>query len=334
MTRLGCVLSLFPALPLAEYVAVAREMEARGYHSAWIGEVSGADAVTVMTLLASHTERLQVGSAVVAVQTRTPVILGLTAATLGHVAPGRILLGLGLSSPTVVEQWHGLRFAPALEQVREAVHIIRRVAAGERVDVAGQHYRVRGFRMTAAPPPGPVRIVLAALGPEMLELAGEIADGVLLNWIPPEWVGASIARLQAGARRAGRRLADFEIAAYIRVCVTDAPDAARQTLARDITGYATVDAYASFFRSAGFTAEVDALLAAWNAGDRAEAVRQVSARLLDGLGVVGDERFCRERIAAFAGAGLTLPIVLPFAPAGPAGPEGRAALLRTLRTFP
>jgi len=165
----------------------------------------------------------------------------------------------------------------------------------------------------------------------MLELAGEIADGVLLNWIPPERVGASIARLEAGARRAGRTLADFEIASYIRVCVTDGPEAARQTLARDITGYAIVDQYAAFFRSAGFAEEIDALTAAWAGGDRAGAVRHVSARVLDGLGVVGDEAFCRDRIAAFARAGLTMPIVLPFAPAGA---DARASLLRTLRAFP
>jgi alkanesulfonate monooxygenase SsuD/methylene tetrahydromethanopterin reductase-like flavin-dependent oxidoreductase (luciferase family) len=176
-----------------------------------------------------------------------------------------------------------------------------------------------------------VPIVLAALGPEMLELAGEIADGVLLNWIPPEAVPASIARLQAGARRAARTLDDFEIASFIRTCVTDDPAPARETLARDITGYATVDVYASFFRTAGFGAETEAVSAAWTAGDRAGAVRQISPRMLDGLGVVGPEAFCRERMAAFARAGLTMPVVLPFVPAGGDTP---AALLRTLRAFP
>ncbi len=330
--RLGIVLAQFPSLPVTEYVALAREAEARGYHTAWTGEVSGADAFTVMTLLAASTQRLRLATGVVPVQTRTPVVLGLTTATLNHVAPGRFALGLGLSSRTIVEQWHGLRFSPALEQIREAVHIIRLVAAGERVTFDGRFYRVRNFRMTAPPPPEPVRIVLAALGPEMLELAGEIADGVLLNWIPPETVPASITHLHAGARRAGRALApDFEIASFIRTCVTDDADTARQTLARDITGYATVDVYAAFFRDAGFAEEVEAVNAAWQAGDRAEAVKRVSPRLLDGLGVVGPEQRCRDRIADFERAGLTMPVILPFTPAGG---DARAAVLRTLRTFP
>jgi len=331
MTRLGVVLAPFATLPAAEFVAVARETEARGYHAAWTGEAAGYDAITLMATIATHTERLHVGSAVVPVQTRTPVVLGQSAATLSHLAPGRVLLGIGLSSKIIVGDWHGLAFAPSLQQIREAVQVIRMVASGERVNFEGKFYRVKNFRLAAPPPSPPVRVVLAALGPEMLELAGEIADGVVLNWIPPETVPVSIEHLEAGAKKAGRTLGNFEIASFIRTCVTDEAGAAREALARDITGYATVDAYANFFRNAGFAEEVDLVNAAWRAGDRSGAVKQVSARFLDGLGVVGPEAFCRERIAEFARAGLTQPVIVPFAPGGG---DARAAQLRTLRAFP
>jgi probable F420-dependent oxidoreductase len=330
LARVGFVLAAAAALPPDDFVAIAQEAETRGYHTAWTGEVSGWDAFTVMTMIASRTRRMHVACAVVPVQTRTPVVLGQSAAALAHFAPGRVALGLGLSSRVIVEQWHGLRFSPALAQIREAVQVIRMVAAGERVNFDGAFYRLKNFRLTTPPPSPPPRIVLAALGPEMLQLAGEIADGVVLNWIPPESVPAAIRHLDAGARRAGRTLDGFEIAAFIRTCVTDDATAARATLARDITGYAIVDVYASFFRGAGFAAEVDAVNAAWRAGDRAGAVGQISPRVLDGLGVVGDEATCRERLAAFERAGLTMPVVLPFTPAGA---EPRAALLRTLRAF-
>jgi len=332
MTRLGIVLAPFATLPAAEFVAVARETEARGYHAAWTGEASGYDAITLMAMIATHTERLHVGSAVLPVQTRTPVVLGQSAATLNHLAPDRVVLGIGLSSKVIVGDWHGLSFAPSLQQIREAVQIIRAVASGERVSFEGKFYKVKNFRLTVPPPAKPVRVVLAALGPEMLELAGEIADGVVLNWIPPETVPSSIKHLEAGAKKAGRTLTDFEIASFIRTCVTDDPAAAREALARDITGYTTVDAYASFFRNAGFAEEVDAVNAAWRAGDRSGAVKQVSPRFLDGLGVVGPAALCRERIAAFSRAGLTQPVIVPFAPG--AGGDARAAQLRTLRAFP
>src|SRR2546428_177057 len=115
--RLGIVLSAFTPLPTAEFLAVAREAEARGYHTAWTGEVSGYDAISVMTLIASHTERIHVGSAVLPVQTRTPVGLGMSAASLNHFAPGRVGLGLGLSSKTIVADWHGPAFSPSPQQI-------------------------------------------------------------------------------------------------------------------------------------------------------------------------------------------------------------------------
>jgi len=326
----GLAVPFFHAMPVADYVALAREAEARGYDTAWVAEVAGADAVTTMTLVASSTTRLRVATGVVPIQTRTPIVLGLTAATLGRIAPGRIALGLGVSSPVIVSQWHGLPWGRPVRQMREAVQVIRMVLSGERVTFEGEHYRIRNFRMSAPPPSPPVRIYLGALGPAMLELAGELADGVLLNWLAPATVRASLPHLERGAKRAGRTLEGFEIAAFVRTCVTDRPEAARQWLARDITGYAVVDAYAAFFRGAGYADEVDAVQRAWRAGDRAGAVARISPRMLDDLGVVGPAASCRARIAEFAAAGLTMPVVFPFSP----DPDPVPSLLATVRTFP
>jgi alkanesulfonate monooxygenase SsuD/methylene tetrahydromethanopterin reductase-like flavin-dependent oxidoreductase (luciferase family) len=214
--------------------------------------------------------------------------------------------------------------------MREAVQIIRMTAAGERVSFEGQFYRLKNFRLAIpAPSPAP-RIYLAALGPRMCELAGEVADGVLLNWIPPSAVAASMRHVEIGAKRAGRGLADVDVAVYVRTCVTDEPEPVREALARDITGYAIVSVYARFFEECGFGPEVEAVNRAWKAGDRAGAVKGISGRVLDGLGAVGTAEACRAQIAAFARTGVT-PVVLPFAPPGPAA---RASLLRTFRTFP
>ena len=327
---IGISLPFVPTFTSGELVALAREVEARGYGTAWTGEAAGTDAVTVMTLMAASTTRLGVATGVLPIQTRTPVVLGMTAATLGHIAPGRFSLGLGVSSRAIVEQWNGLTFVPGLAQMREAVQIIRAALSGERVNFDGRFYKIRNFRLLIPPPPRPVPIVLAALGDEALRVAGEIADGVLMNWIGPGTVPHAIAQVEAGAKRAGRTLDGFEIAAFIRTCVTDAPDAARQSLARDITGYTTVDAYANYFRASGFADDVDAVQAAWKAGDRAGAPGKLSPRLLEALGVIGDEAYCRERIAEFSRAGLTMPVVVPFAPEG----DRKASMLRTVRTFP
>ncbi len=317
-----------------EYVSFVCEMEERGYHNAWIGETAGSDAITTMALVANHTSRLGIASGVIPLQTRTPTVLAMSAATLARVAPGRVTLGLGLSSPVIVGDWNGLRYSPSLDQLREAVTIIRGVLAGGRVAFEGKFYRVKNVRLLAPAPSPPPKIVLAALGPRALELAGEIADGVLLNWIAPETIPASIRRLETGARRAGRTLDGFEIAAFVRTCVTDEPEPARQALAREITPYATVPSYASFFRGSGFAPEIDALQAAWKAGDRAGAVNQISPRMLDGLGVIGKAEACRARLADFSRAGLTMPVVVPFAPEVGGNADPRLALVRTMRALP
>jgi alkanesulfonate monooxygenase SsuD/methylene tetrahydromethanopterin reductase-like flavin-dependent oxidoreductase (luciferase family) len=203
-------------------------------------------------------------------------------------------------------------------------------AAGERVNFDGRFYQLKNFRLAIpAPTPAP-RIYLAALGPRMCELAGEVADGVLLNWIPPSAVSASMRHVETGAKRAGRSLSDVDVAVYVRTCVTDEPEPVRETLARDITGYAIVSVYARFFEECGFAEEVEAVNRAWKAGDRAGAVKEISPRVLEGLGAVGSAEACRAQMAAFARTGAT-PVVLPFAPPGPGA---RASLLRTFRSFP
>ena len=318
------------AMPLGELPAIAREAETRGYRTAWVGEASGPEAIAVSTLIATHTQTLRIANGVIPVQTRSPIVYGQAAATLAHLAPGRFALGLGLSSEIIVGQWHGLPFVPSIQQMREAVQVIRMAAAGERVNFEGRFYRLKNFRLAIPAPSPPPRIYLAALGPKMCALAGEVADGVLLNWIPPSSVTASLRAVEAGARGAGRSLGDLDVAVYVRTCVTDEPAPVREALARDITGYAIVSAYARFFEDCGFGPEVEAVNKAWAAGDRAGAVKAISDRVLDGLGAVGPAGQCREQIAAFARTGVT-PVVLPFAAPGPGA---RASLLRTFRTFP
>src|SRR5262249_24707174 len=151
----------------------------------------------------THTTTLQIANGVIPVQTRTPVVYGQAAATLAHLGPGRFALGLGLSSEIIVGQWHGLPFKRSIQPMREAVHISRMTAAGERVNFEGEFYRLKNFRLAIHVPSPAPRIYLAALGARMCELAGEIADGVIFTWIPPSAVAASMRHVESGAKRAG-----------------------------------------------------------------------------------------------------------------------------------
>lgn len=321
-------LFLSPGAELAPALALARRADTLGYESLWVTHGIGRDALQVLAAYGHVAPHLGLGSGVIPIYPRHPVLLAQEALTLSDVSGGRLRLGIGVSHRPMMEGALGLDMGRPLDVTREYVTVLRAALTGK-VQHQGARYRVSwqsGLpRVPAAPP-----ILLGGLAPRMLELAGEIADGVLLNWLPPEAVPPALRRLEAGARRAGRTLADFEVAAFIRTAVTDEAAPVREALARDITQYAIVDSYARFFGDSGYADEVGRVNAAWTKGDRAQAVREVSPRFLDGLGVVGPEDFCRDRIAQYAKAGLTQPVVLPF-PAGGADP--RQTVLRTVRAF-
>jgi len=307
---------------MPDLVRLIQGIEAAGFDGAGIldSQMLSRDTFVVLGQAATHTSRLTLFPAVTNPFTRHASVLAGAIQTVEELAPGRVkfVIGTGYTSASTIG-----RSPATLAEMRECIRAVKALLAGKTVDFHGTPGRL-GYASGREIP-----VLMAASGAKAIELAGEIADGVLLNWIPPEAVPASITHLETGARRAGRTLDGFEIASFVRTCVTDDATAARETLARDITGYATVDVYASFFRTAGYPDEVAAVGAAWASGDRAGAVKRVSPRMLDGLGVVGDEAFCRARIAEFARAGITQPVIVPFAPAA-----DRASLLRTLRTFP
>ncbi len=324
--RLGLAVPIQHPLTAPECVDLARRAEAAEYESIWIPEVIGTDAFTLMTAMAGVTQRLRLGTGIVPILTRTPSLLAMTTATVAQLAPGRIRLGLGISTPNIIQSWHGVGYDRPLARLREYISILRKALAGERVTHEYDCYPLRNFRLALAVPSERIPIYVAALNPRMLQLAGELADGVILNWIGEDQVSWALGQLRTGAAKAGRPLADLDVACNIRVCVTNDPDAARRWLRRELTGYAIVDAYQRYFQRIGFRAETDAIGAKWRAGDRPGAVAEVSDGMVEQLGVFGSAEQCRARLARFVEAGITLPLAFPFAPDA----EYQASIHRTL----
>jgi alkanesulfonate monooxygenase SsuD/methylene tetrahydromethanopterin reductase-like flavin-dependent oxidoreductase (luciferase family) len=159
-------------------VEFAVEAERLGLDVCWVAEAWGADAPSPLGYLAARTERMLLGSGVIQVGTRSPVLIAQTAMTLAHLSEGRFLLGLGVSGPQVMEGLHGVPFGHPLGRMRETVEIVRRTFTGEKVTYAGRHYGLPlpGAKpMRVSLPPVSVPVYLATLSPKMLELTGEIA---------------------------------------------------------------------------------------------------------------------------------------------------------------
>src|SRR5262249_11710034 len=191
------------------------------------------------------------------------------------------------------------------------VSVLRQMLAGERVTFAGKTVRTRNFRLVS-PPPSPVPIYIAALMPPMLELAGEIADGVILNFMPVEAVPRMLEHGRKGAARGGRDPATIEVVSRFQVVVTDDASAARSALKHMMGPYFATSVYNRFVAWCGFPDEAREIEAAWRAKDRTRNVAAVPDEMVDRLAIIGSPAHCRERLAAFAAAGVTPPVVPPF----------------------
>jgi probable F420-dependent oxidoreductase len=308
--RLGASLPLPPDLAMCR--RVAERAEALGYESLWIADTgAGPDAFVVAGLAAEVTRRVRIGTAVIPIYTRAPSVLAAGAGSVAQLAPGRFILGLGISSETIVDAWGGVPFRRPFARMRETVDVLRRMLGGDRVTYQGRTVRTRNFRLVSQPP-APIPIYIAGLMPPMLELAGEIADGVILNFMPVEAVPRMLAHVRAGAARAGRDPSSIEVVSRFQVVVTDDVPAARQALRHMMGPYFATSVYNRFVAWCGFPEEAKAIDAGWRAKDRGRNLSAVTDDMVDRLAIIGTPEECRRRLAAFAGAGVTTPMIQPF----------------------
>lgn len=293
---------------------LAREADESGYSSLWVAEVSGPNAFVSLAPCALATKRADLATGVVPIQIRTPGVLAMEALALNELSGGRAVAGLGVSSPIIVERWHGASYRMPVTAMRECVHILRELFANGRCKFEGKVYKCdfrHSLRITAPRPP---RIYLAALNSPMLRLAGEVADGVLLNYSPPEVMVPKIAEVRASAEKAGRKPDDVDISIYLRMCVTDDEDGAIDAFKRELAGYAFVDAYNQMFERQGLGEQFAEVRRRWREGKRDEAHKAFSDADIRRIGAFGPPEAGREFVAAFRAVGVTHPVIFPTGP--------------------
>lgn len=287
----GTAFALRDPIPWTDLAAMVRAAEQVGYAAVFLPEIAGRDALVTLGALAGETRDLLLGTGVVPIASRTPLLAAMAASTVHERSGGRLILGLGTG-----------RIGPgALDRLREEVDVLRGLFAGETVEHGGER-----LRLSLAPGTGPP-IWISALGPRAMRLAGEIADGVLLNWCPPERVAAARAVVAGGAGAAGRDPDDVTVAVYVRAWVGEDEATAMTALRRASAEYASYPAYARQFEQVGLGAEAAAAADALRAG----RVEDVPDRLVRSVCAIGPD--APRRIEAYRQAGATLPVVYPVA---------------------
>jgi probable F420-dependent oxidoreductase len=302
----------FDGVPLHAHREWFEEIADLGYTDLWSAESGGADAFTPLALAAAWTPSLRLGTAIVPAFTRGAATLAETVASMAQAAPGRFALGIGTSSNVIVENWNGIPFEEPYRRVRDTIRFLRSALAGEKVTHEYDTFAVKGFRLGISVDEIPP-ILVAALRPGMLGLAGREGDGAIINWLSADDVKTVVPHVGD----------DKEIVARIFVLPTDNEEAVRFIGKRAIAAYLNVPVYAAFHAWLGRGETLQPMWDAWKAGDREAATAAIPDELVDALVVHGTPAEIREHLARYATNGVTTP-----APAFLAGPDDARQALR------
>jgi F420-dependent oxidoreductase-like protein len=322
-----------------DQLKLAKAADQLGFDSIWAAEAYGSDAATVMTWLATNTEKAKIASGIFQMPARTPAMTAMTAATIDNISGGRMVLGVGMSGPQVVEGWHGQPFDHQLARTREYVAILRKALSRETVTFDGEYYTLprpggagKPLKLIIEPVQDRIPIYLAAIGPKNTALAAEIADGWLPTLFAPDHIDVFRPALEEGAGKAGRDPAELDIAPMTSLAIDEDAERARNLMRPFLALY--VGGMGS--REKNF---YNNLVTRYGYGDAArevqnlyldhkydEAMAALPADLIDKVALCGPKEAIADRLATYRDAGVGTLLVTPIATTV----EARIDMLREL----
>jgi F420-dependent oxidoreductase-like protein len=305
-------------LPLGTFISVGRSLdtaldrvrlaEQLGYHSVFTTHLAGRDSLTVLAAYAHASESINVGTGVLPIYSRTPVATAQQAATIDEMSRERLTLGIGVSHQVTVENWYGGKIGHPVSEMRDYVAVLRAIFAGE--DPPESERFPTRFRFLGMQPRPDLPVYLAALSPKMLELAGEVGDGVILWLCNPDYIrDVVVPHVREGRRRAGKDLDGFDIVAAVPTAVTDEVDGARATLRADLAPYFLLPFYRRMIERSGYDADVRLFDEAMERGDASAATIAISDGFLENLAAIGPPDIAAAAVERYRDAGATSPCI-------------------------
>ena len=285
----------------------AKIADAAGIHSIWVAETWGYDALTMLTTFAEHTNRIQLATAIVNIYSRTPAALAQHFGTLDKLSNGRMIMGLGTSSPQVVEHFHGVKFNPPLTRLKETVKIINMLLAGTPLNYDGKLFKLsRGFKLRFEAQRKHIPIWIASLNSKSVEFTARHTDGWLPSMIPLGGLAQATSEFRAIAKEAGRRPNEVEVKSPGHVTITNNTERARAAHAGTVAFYAARMGtfYSEQLARYGFGQDVAKIKEAWASGGSKAGIAAASEKLLTELGYIGGIEGALERLKAQDEAGI------------------------------
>jgi F420-dependent oxidoreductase-like protein len=327
--RIG--MSLNYAGGFAETVTELADYEKAGLDIVFVPEAYSYDAVSQLGYVAAKTERLQLASGIMQLYTRTPTLVGMTAAGLDYVSNGRFNLGIGVSGPQVIEGWHGVPYDAPVGRTRETIEICRAIWRRERLTYDGKNYKIplppgqgtglgKALKLINHPVRDRIPIFVAAVGPKNTELAAELAEGWQpIFYFPEKAAGIWGAALAAGKTKRDPSLPELDVVAQATLAigddVADIVEFGRPVMALYIGGMGArgQNFYTKLATDYGYPDEAIAIQDAYLDGRKDEAAALVPRSLLEGISLIGPKSHVAERLAAYRESGVTTLNVQPIA---------------------
>ncbi|MGI0083239.1 MAG: LLM class flavin-dependent oxidoreductase [Nitrosopumilaceae archaeon] len=276
--------------------------------SVWIPEAWGMEGYSMLSAVSQIVKNSKIGSSIINIYSRTPALIAMGAVTIDTLSNGRFILGLGTSSEPIVQEWHGLEFKKPVQRMREYVDIIRLITSGNKVSYSGKFFQLKNFTLLIKPSRKNIPIYLAAVNQKMVELAWNIADGVIFYLRPISELQCTIQKMQNKKK--------LDVASQFITCMSEDEDLAIERAKKTLTFYVSVGKiYREFLAKNGFKNETQNIYDEFKKSGLSSNHKLVSDAMLDSLVIYGTPQDCKKRLDRFVRAGITLPII-QFNPIG------------------
>jgi len=304
--RIGC--SLGSLLSVNQVLESSKILSKTNIDSIWIPETWGMENFSMLSAVTNQTKTQKIGSSIINIYSRSPSLIAMGASTVDTLSDGRLILGLGTSSLSLVETFHGDKFEKPLQRMKECVEIIRLVLSGKKINYTGEIFDLKNFTLLTKPKRKSIPIYLAAVNEKMVNLTWNIGDGVIFYLRPINEMKETITKMQSKKK--------IDVACQIITCVTEDSDIAIKRAKKTLAFYVSVGkVYREFLEKNGFKNETSNIFDEFKKSGSKSTHEFVTDSMLQSLCIAGTLEECKKQLQKFYESGLDLPII-QFNPVG------------------